>query len=315
MVLAIIFLHACVCMRSQDCSSLKSCRAFAVHLAMRRSRGYRRAGPSHRDVDPRIRAEIDKSVSKVRQQVLERDDEDDHDDYDALMGVATAADRKTSERQVSLVVGEDFGCYQCLRVIKADVVVPAALRVTVEQWEGWRDALGGPECWQEVRLCCGDCAVPGLEQAAASRKRTREKNELRACEQARRLRARSANAAVDSFATKLQSLSINKLKAMCAANAMTKTGVKHQLIERLVGVWLFGSLPCCPACKGRCLELQYAGDDLMPTTIQCKRMRGQGVRCGFGRRLAAESTREVLIAPLRDSPAGDLASLGVAFER
>ena len=282
---------------------------------MRSGSGSRRAQATQHETDLQIRAELGNSVSWVRLQALMRDDGGEQDGYDALVGVATAADQKISERKVSRQVSKDFGCYECLRVIKADAAAPASVHVTVEHWQGWRDPFSGPESWRQIRLRCRECAAPDREEAAASRKRTREKNELRACDQSRRLRARSANAAVGEFAMQLQALSVEQLKAVCAANAVLKSGRKQQLIERLVGVWSFGSLPHCPACMGRCIELQYAGGSSTPTMVQCKHMRGKGKPCGFSQRLAEESMSEVLTAPLRDSTEGDLASLGVALGR
>ncbi len=129
------------------------------------------------------------------------------------------------------------------------------------------------------------------------------------------LRENVAAALPENFASKLRALSVEQLKAVCAANAVPKSGRKHQLIKGLVGVWSFGSLPHCPACMGRCIELQYAGGSSTPTMAQCKYMRGRGRPCGFSRRLAEESMWEVLTAPLRDSTGGDLARARVSFER
>ena len=71
-------------------------------------------------------------MSWVRLQALMRDDGGEQDGYDALVGVATAADQKISERKVSRQVSKDFGCYECLRVIEADAAAPASVHVTVE---------------------------------------------------------------------------------------------------------------------------------------------------------------------------------------
>ncbi len=136
------------------------------------------------------------------------------------------------------------------------------------------------------------------------------------------LRENVAAASPENFATKLRALSVNEVKAVCGANGIHTRGKKHQLkkhqlvqIERLVGAWSFGSLLHCPACMGRDTELQYSGGSSTPTMVRCLHFLGRGKPCGFNRQLAKETMHEVLAAPLRDTAAGDLASVGVAFGR
>ena len=96
--------------------------------------------------------------------------------------------------------------------------------------------------------------------------------------------------------------------------SVLKTGKKDQLLERLVGVRRFGSLSECPSCKKGSLELQYGDDSSAPFAIKCKHMRGQGRPCGFSKKLTPGATRQVLITPLRDTAASDLASVGIVVE-
>jgi len=224
--------------------------------------------------------------------------------------------RKSGEDKSSRTWTKSFGCHRCLRVVKASAAAPVKVYVTVEHWHGWADPLSGPDKWEDVLLKCADCAAPDLEMAAEARKRQREYNEERAKKQSKRLEAHAASSDTgdDAFTEKLCKLKAPQLSELCSANAMLKTGKKDQLIERLVGVWRFGSLAECPSCKKGPLEMQYKDGNSEPVAIKCKHMRGQGRPCGFHKKLAAGATRQVLTTPLRDNAAGALASVGIFLE-
>lgn len=278
--------------------------------------GFRFKRTSPHQVEREVQAALLSSIEKVKDLKRKKEEDDSDDDYNPAMEVAAAADRKVREDKSSRTVTRDFGCHGCLRVVKASAVAPVKVHVTVEHWHGWADPLSGPEKWEDVTLKCADCAAPDLEKAAEARKRQREYNEERANKQSKRLEAHStSNDAEDNaFMEKLRKLKAPQLSELCLANAMLKTGKKDQLIERLFGVWRFGSLSKCPSCNKGCLELQYKEGNSEPTAIKCKHMRGQGRPCGFYTKLPVGATRQVLTTPLRDNASGDLASVGINVE-
>eukprot|EP00747_Dinoflagellata_sp_TGD_P164023 gnl/TRDRNA2_/TRDRNA2_183394_c0_seq1.p1 gnl/TRDRNA2_/TRDRNA2_183394_c0~~gnl/TRDRNA2_/TRDRNA2_183394_c0_seq1.p1 ORF type:complete len:276 (-),score=73.17 gnl/TRDRNA2_/TRDRNA2_183394_c0_seq1:193-1020(-) len=259
------------------------------------------------EIESQIKKTIAESVAYAKESKAKAsEDSDDDDHYDGMMGVATAADRMVREEKKMCSVTQDFGCHKCFRVVKATAAAPEKIHVTVEHWHGWSDPMRGPEKWEEISLCCMDCAAPDLADAAEQRKRTRERNEERASDQSKRLKASDDS---DGFVAKVRNLKIPQLGALCEANAVLKTGKKEQLIERLVGVWRYGSLESCPACKSSSFELQYKSGSLNPSEIRCKHMRGKGRPCGFRKSLS-----EVVMMPLRDTVAHDLLSVGITPE-
>mmetsp|Transcript_94742 Transcript_94742/g.210642 ORF Transcript_94742/g.210642 Transcript_94742/m.210642 type:complete len:287 (-) Transcript_94742:58-918(-) len=285
-------------------------------MAMEWVYGFQMKRTSEEQIERKVQAEMARSVAHVRKlgQARKGDDSSgDCDDWDPSAEVAAAANRRVREHTSSRLVTADFGCHECLRVVKATSAIPEKVYVTVEHWHGWADPSRGPHKWEDVKLLCAACKAPELEEA---RKRTREYNTDRAREQSKRLKAHgeSADAGDDGFMEKLCKLKVPQLSALCSANAVLKTGKKEQLMERLVGVRRFGSLSQCPSCKQGPLELQYWGGVSTPRAIKCKNMRGKGRPCGFSKKLVPDETRQVLTAPLRDTTDGDLARVGIFLE-
>merc|ERR1712032_1331019 len=110
---------------------------------------------------------------------------------------------------------------------------------------------------------------------------------------------------IEDFVARLKKLKVPQLSKVCNANAVLKSGNKDQLIERLVGVHRYGSLPQCPACGKKRLELQYKGSRTAPRSVKCKHMKGTGRPCRFFKNLVKGFERDVLLASPRDESSGD----------
>eukprot|EP00746_Dinoflagellata_sp_MGD_P161973 gnl/MRDRNA2_/MRDRNA2_89331_c0_seq1.p1 gnl/MRDRNA2_/MRDRNA2_89331_c0~~gnl/MRDRNA2_/MRDRNA2_89331_c0_seq1.p1 ORF type:complete len:291 (-),score=58.80 gnl/MRDRNA2_/MRDRNA2_89331_c0_seq1:208-1080(-) len=272
--------------------------------------GYAQKRTTPQQIEQQIQAALVKSIAHVHE-MAQRDASDDEYDYNPAMDVATAADRIVRQDKSSRSMTSNFGCHGCLCVVEATRDVPVKVHVTVEHWHGWASPFTGPEKWEEIKLLCAGCAAPDLAKAVEARKRTLKCNKERADKQSKRLKVHAACNDTDDFMSKVHKLKVPQLSALCATNAVLKSGKKEQLIERLVGVWRFGSLQSCPSCKHSCFEMLYKGDDSMPSVITCKHMRGQGRPCGFSKKLTPDSMKEVLTTPLKDTAASDLASVGI----
>ena len=254
--------------------------------------GYYLEQTSPREIQRQVTKALRTSVAYVRNKATQ-DLGESH--YDPSMDVATAADRNVHEDTYELTIEHDFGCHVCLGVRKASRANPAKVQVTVEHWHGWACPMSGPEKWEEIVLRCAKCKVTPfssqlIEEQGASTK----------------------NNGCDAIASKLRKLTTAKLKAVCAANSVLQSGKKEQLVQRVLAVWKFGSLTDCPVCKHRRLELEYADSGSAPTAVKCKNKRGRSKPCDFWKSVAPDATRTVLTETLRDTAAGDLASVGVS---
>jgi hypothetical protein len=110
----------------------------------------------------------------------------------------------------------------------------------------------------------------------------------------------------------LKRLKTEQLKLVCKANRLLVSGCKDQLVERILGCRLHGSLgTACPRCGGAKLELGYAGNGLEPNEVRCKHMKGMGRPCGWNRAVTPTTKGLVLQGRLADSPGGDLLTVGM----
>lgn len=286
------------------------------------------------EIERQIEKALKNSVAHVKNKKKERDLSSDSDfEWNPAAEVACAADRKRRTEKHTRQVTEGFGCHTCLCIVPASTSEPKNVCVVVEHWHGWADPMSGPNKWEEIHLECRSCAKEAAAKARADqleferdmkeceewekerakemRKRSSEQNKIRAEVQSKRLKKHVSKDGMEEFVAKLKKLKVPQLNEVCNANAVLKSGRKDQLIERLVGVRRYGSLDCCPICRSKLLELQYKGSSTVPLSVKCKYMHGMGRQCRFSKDLVQGLEHDVLQVPLRDSAAGDLASVGI----
>lgn len=290
---------------------------------------------SKRKIEQQIQKALENSVAEVGKMKKDQNASSDSDfDWDPAADVAAAANRKQRTEKYTRQVTKSFGCHKCLCVVSASASEPKKLCALVDTWHGWSDPMSGPDKWEEIRLECENCTAETAareqaeqlelekeieecehwekERAKEVRKRAAEQNKQRAQVQSKRLKKYTSEDDVEDFIAKLRKLKVPQLSEACHANAVLKSGKKDQLIERLVGVYRYGSLGQCPLCRNKLLELQHKGSRTAPYSVRCKYMKGAGRQCRFSKDLVQGSERDVLQVPLRDTSAGDLASVGFA---
>ncbi|GIQ86805.1 hypothetical protein KIPB_008728 [Kipferlia bialata] len=142
------------------------------------------------------------------------------------------------------------------------------------------------------------------ETDRARRKRPRAAAKVRRAQRKEAAEARLAlwvarHPAACETAWQLKTLHNPDLKLVCHKNNLMVGGVKAQLVERLVGAYLFNSPGPCPECHQPQLQVLYDKEGV-PTGIECHHNTVEGdklVPCGY---VAAGPVSEHLTHPLQD---------------
>uniref|UniRef100_A0A0G4FI60 SAP domain-containing protein n=1 Tax=Chromera velia CCMP2878 TaxID=1169474 RepID=A0A0G4FI60_9ALVE len=295
-------------------------------------------------INEKIEKAIENSVvyvereREIEQRRKQRRREEDGEEVDWLpyeykspdMAVSSAAniERGPPDRQKK-EAKQRFGCHDCLKVIEASPEAPVLMEVVVQQWQGWPDPFGPPRLWAQVSVRCAACAEwvdrkaeedrivaeelreydrqQAEQLVKQSQKRQAETNRERQSQQKKRLASEAAKESEggEGVIVKLGKLRLPRLKALCQANSVLLGGSKDQLVERLLSVYRYGNLRCCPKCGSRKFEFQHDGESPTPFALRCKHMKGMGRHCGF------EQTLSKLTAKLRDTTEKDLAGVGI----
>mmetsp|Transcript_4167 Transcript_4167/g.12276 ORF Transcript_4167/g.12276 Transcript_4167/m.12276 type:complete len:319 (+) Transcript_4167:833-1789(+) len=271
------------------------------------------------------------------------------DEPSADIQVMEAADRLQSKFTRRVPCTRPFACFGCYAEIDASGDAPATAVAIVENWTGWADPFGPPDKWRTVRIFCGRCEPEetehrkrkaGLSAEAAAEYdaqederrmcldpwgrgdsgedyfqsaeyKARKKAEARATKetQAKRLKTVEAGGGAD-FGAALKKLKVPVLKKLCGANGLAVGGTKPQLLERIHGAKLHGTLRTCPKCKKGPMELVYANGAADPTAIKCKKSFSAASKCGYERAFTPATKADVLTDALADTPERDLAGAG-----